>query len=376
MPHESTSLLSNQKDKMLNGNDAAAADSLSLDQSDPHAQFCALIGIPPSFVAERKDILGRNIDPRTLYARATRKRCDQVWAYTFTAALSNTLLLAQVVLGATLTALGASSSSHILITIFGVINTIVAGIVAYLKSRGQPMRARMFRDDLEHVVEEIENSKIMWLGIRDHVHGYSEIDTDDKISVRSEVARLTRLYESALKKYINNNPDMYNAGSGALDPIGGLRAKPGPAQQVPGKADAGQGAANGQAGGGAVTTAQAPAVDDADESPATAKTIKPDKPTDNASGKNGKDAKGAEEDQEKGESGGDGTKKDKQGSRNGGSDEEEEGTGSGLSNGNRKETNGGKGKGVEDVVQGANKEVTDIIQEVKKEAQGLKKSGE
>jgi hypothetical protein len=68
------------------------------------------------------------------------------------------------VFGATLTALGASESSHILITLFGVLNTIIAGLVAYLKSRGQPMRARMFRDDLEQVVIEIENSEVMWLG--------------------------------------------------------------------------------------------------------------------------------------------------------------------------------------------------------------------
>ena len=69
-----------------------------------------------------------------------------------------------MVLGAALTGLGASESSHVLITLFGAANTIIAGLVAYLKSRGQPMRARMFRDDLERVVDEIENSEVMWRG--------------------------------------------------------------------------------------------------------------------------------------------------------------------------------------------------------------------
>jgi hypothetical protein len=91
-----------------------------------------------------------------------------------TACLSNTLLLTQVVLGATLTAFGASESSHVLITIFGVLNTVIAGLVAYLKSRGQPMRTRMFRDDMERVVDEIENSEVMWLGISKGVLGYDE----------------------------------------------------------------------------------------------------------------------------------------------------------------------------------------------------------
>ncbi len=159
-------------------------------RSDFHEHFCQLIGVPPS---DESNAHLLRPSARTLYNRALRKRKAQNMTYGFTAALSNTLLLSQVVLGATLTALGASESSHVLITIFGVLNTVIAGLVAYLKSRGRPMRARMFRDDLEHVVEEIENSKTMWLGIRDGIHGYDEIDVDDKVSVRNEVARLTRL---------------------------------------------------------------------------------------------------------------------------------------------------------------------------------------
>ena len=242
---------------------------------DQHAQFCTLIGIPSNSVTSHQDLFAHKIDPRTLYARATRRRRDQIWAYGFTAALSNALLLLQVVLGATLTALGASQSSHVLITMFGVINTIVAGVVAYLKSRGQPMRARMFRDDLENVVEEIENSRTMWLGIRDGVHGYEDIDTDDKVSVRSEVARLTRLYESALKKYKENNPDLYGAGTGVLDPISGLRTKGAPAPQP---APASQAPAGDKSGESAPPAP--PTVDDPDESPATSKSVGADKDKD------------------------------------------------------------------------------------------------
>lgn len=228
---------------------------------DPHAQFCRLIGTAPP------DKHPHHLGDRTLYRRATQKRKAQNITYGLTASLSNTLLLSQVVLGATLTALGASESSHVLITLFGVLNTIIAGLVAYLKSRGQPMRARMFRDDLEHVVNEIENSETMWLGIKHNVHGYDEIDIDDNVSVRSEVARLTRLYDAAVKKYMQNNPDMYTAGGGLLDPITGLRARPGvvgpaPAATTPDAANA--------SSAPDPSPASAPA-DDADESPATTK---------------------------------------------------------------------------------------------------------
>lgn len=227
---------------------------------DPYSQFCRLIGIP---ISDKDSHATGN---RTLYARATCKRKSQSLIYGLTASLSNTLLLSQVVFGATLTALGASESSHVLITVFGVLNTIIAGLVAYLKSRGQPMRARMFVDDLEHVVDEIENSKTMWLGIKHRAHGYDEIDVDDEVSVRSEVARLTRLYESAIKKHMANNPDMYNTGGGVLDPITGLRARPGAGPQLPPVT-----AAEANNAAAPVPAAIAPPAPDPDESPATAK---------------------------------------------------------------------------------------------------------
>ncbi|KAL8939827.1 MAG: hypothetical protein Q9216_003149 [Gyalolechia sp. 2 TL-2023] len=250
--------------------------------SDPHSQFCTLIGIHPTDKSKLHQNLG-------LYPRAIQRRRAQQLEYGFSAALSNTLLLSQVVLGATLTALGASDSSHILITIFGVLNTVIAGIVAFLKSRGQPMRARMFRDDLDHVVEEIENSKTMWLGIRHGIHGYDEIDLEDKVSVRSEVARLSRLYESAVKKYVQNNPDAYSTAGGVLDAITGLRSRPTQGTHPDGQATEASiahpgytGASGGGGGGGGR--------DEAEESPATAKrkyTYRADKDADENSGSTG-----------------------------------------------------------------------------------------
>ena len=176
------------------------------NQDDPesiHQHFCMLMGMIPSDAANHKKL--PKPGPNTLYGRVLKRRRNQNRTYVFTATLSNTLLLTQVVLGASLTALGASESSHVLITVFSVLNTIFAGLVAYLKSRGQPMRSKMFRDDLDRVVDEIENSEIMWLGIANGVHGYDEIAIDDSVSVRSEVARLSRLYDKAVRTNTNND---------------------------------------------------------------------------------------------------------------------------------------------------------------------------
>ncbi|KIW04315.1 uncharacterized protein PV09_04608 [Verruconis gallopava] len=252
---------------------------------DYHAQFCKLVGIPPSDLPPDAPV--PSIGPKTLYGRALKLKRDQSRTYAITAAISNTLLLAQVVLGAAVTALGASESSHVLITLFGAANTIIAGVVAYLKSRGQPMRARMYRDDLERVVDEIENSEIMWLGISKHMHGYSEIDTDDEVTVRSEIARLTRLYDRAVRTNSMNNPDMYMAGQSLDNTNFALRKGPLPSGPVlpaivPPVPTTGAGPS---APAPSAPVAPLPIIPDPDESPASA----PPKPKDDPAKDKSKD---------------------------------------------------------------------------------------
>jgi hypothetical protein len=70
----------------------------------PHEQFCRLVGVPSSDPPPGAQ--GSKPRPTSLYERATRQRRSQNITYMVTASLSNTLLLTQVVLGATLTALG------------------------------------------------------------------------------------------------------------------------------------------------------------------------------------------------------------------------------------------------------------------------------
>lgn len=74
------------------------------DTNDPHGQFCALVGVPASNLPPGAE--APKPRPTSLYKRATRERHSQNITYMITASLSNTLLLTQVVLGATLTALG------------------------------------------------------------------------------------------------------------------------------------------------------------------------------------------------------------------------------------------------------------------------------
>lgn len=249
-------------------------------RDDVHDQFCQLVGVPPSDLPA-----GRKWRPpgRSLYERASDQRRSQSLTYQMTAFTNNLLLLSQVCIGAAVTGMGASGQSHIWITLLGAANTIIAGLVAYLKSRGQPMRARMYRDDLERVVDEIENSEIMWLGISKGVNGYDDIDTEDSVTVRSEVARLTRLYDKAVRNNTLNNPDMYGSGGEGGMAQAALRNRGPGGIQVPAALPAGPASAAPDSGADAAAPAPAPAqpeitlplVADPDESPATAKPTAP-----------------------------------------------------------------------------------------------------
>jgi hypothetical protein len=272
MPDESSPLL------QFPGMNGGSSDNLG----DRYQQFCHLVGLRPSNLPKGAEW---KANPDSLYQRAIRHRRNQGGTYVFTAALTNSLLLSQVVLGAALTALGASDASRVLVTVFGAMNTVIAGLIAFLKSRGQPVRARMFRDDLERVVDEIENSAVMWLGISRGAHGYDAIDPDE-VTVRSEVARLTRLYDRAVKSSTANDPDNYAAGtpgdpySAALRSRTGQPGPPGPAP-LPAPAPASSSA---PAAGPDPTPAPAPApaptsASDPDESPAS-KAPEPPKPKD------------------------------------------------------------------------------------------------
>ena len=227
--------MSDERTPLLQDSDEAREQNEGLI-GDRHSQFCHLIGTRPltlPLYSKHKP------HPESLYHRATTQRTKQHITYMFTATLTNTLIMSQIVLGAALTGLGASNASGVLITIFGAMNTIIAGAIAFLKSRGQPMRARMFRDDLERVVDEIENSAIMWLGISKNVHGYDAIDTDEQVTVRSEVARLTRLFDRAVKTNTLNDPDNYQFGgpsdlhAAALRDKTGVGAAPPPPAPAP-----------------------------------------------------------------------------------------------------------------------------------------------
>ncbi|KAJ6030658.1 hypothetical protein N7460_010924 [Penicillium canescens] len=108
----------------------------------------------------------------------------------------NLLAVAQVMIGAAITALGPTGGEHMLaITILGAFNTSIAGILALLKGRGFPHRLR-------RNMVELENGVLLR-------YGESEVLHDGDALIREVFQR----YITAQQIIESNQPDTYAGGT-------------------------------------------------------------------------------------------------------------------------------------------------------------------
>ena len=111
--------------------------------------------------------------------------------------------LSQIVVAATLTALGAADASYIAITVLGSVNTVIAGIQTYLKGQGLPNRLRQYEFGLRKLREYIEDRE------RDFSHA------DCTLNVDHEIADIADMYKAVRQTAEDNTPDNYLPMAGA-----------------------------------------------------------------------------------------------------------------------------------------------------------------
>ncbi len=121
------------------------------------------------------------------------------WKYHLCATLIESCLLLQIVIAAILIALGASSSSHTVITFFGALNTAIAGILALMKGQGLPHRLRQNWTQLRKVRERIVELDALFR------------QPDCHLDVNEEVDSIRKMYHAVRDTAENNRPDMYVA---------------------------------------------------------------------------------------------------------------------------------------------------------------------
>jgi len=100
-------------------------------------------------------------------------------------------LITQILIGAVLAALGSLANAHpTVITILGVLNTAIAGIVALLKGQGLPDRLRKDAYEMKKVQDFIEETDIR-LAIEDDIHPGELKDIIEKVFDLYNTARDT-----------------------------------------------------------------------------------------------------------------------------------------------------------------------------------------
>ena len=146
----------------------------------------------PKASSKRK---ARNIG---IYNRVATEEREAKLQYLFSAFLINTCLLAQVVFGAALTALGAGNGSHTQITILGAANTVIAAVLTFTKGQGLPNRLRQYQCSLRKIREHIEQKE------REFAQMDSMFDVD------KEMRRIIQMYEEVRQIDENNDPSTYH----------------------------------------------------------------------------------------------------------------------------------------------------------------------
>jgi hypothetical protein len=93
--------------------------------------------------------------------------------------------------------MGAANSNHVGITAFGAINTVIAGILTYLKGSGLPNRIRYYEHEWKRVREYIEQRE------RDFSR------QDCRLDVNEVVSTIEAMYEQVKVDIQSNTPDNY-----------------------------------------------------------------------------------------------------------------------------------------------------------------------
>ena len=175
-----------------------------------------------------------------LYNRICERGCILWWEFHICKWFIDLCLMAQIAFAATLTALGASRSSHTAVTVFGAINVAIAGVLALLKGQGQPLRLRKELNGLRKIRRHIEDRERMFeiphyvkveaekckcgcekskcedetedRGVRNK-HLDTEIeeikDKERENDLDSEIKEILKMYEDLMETIENNEPDFY-----------------------------------------------------------------------------------------------------------------------------------------------------------------------
>lgn len=148
-----------------------------------------------------------------IYARIVSEERKATYQYYTMSLIINVSFMSQIIVAATLTALGASNGSRFWITILGSINTVIAGIQTYLKGQGLPNRIKQYQFGLRKLREFLEDRE------RDFSH------KDCPLNVDKIIADVSAMYQAVRQTAEDNTPDTYLPMEGAGKKLLGQKDK-------------------------------------------------------------------------------------------------------------------------------------------------------
>lgn len=163
-------------------------------------KFQSLVGIQ----SIRTVVPGRPAPNPGIYKRTVDEESKAHSGYILTTYVVNTFFLLQIIVGAALTALGAAGGPAAAVTILGAVNTIVAGILTYLKGQGLPARLEQSLHLLRTLREHIEEREREFL------------EPDCPLDVDEVIQSIVQMYKEVRQTAADNAPGNVMAPKGAI----------------------------------------------------------------------------------------------------------------------------------------------------------------
>ncbi|KAK6948191.1 hypothetical protein Daesc_009955 [Daldinia eschscholtzii] len=176
--------------------------SYLVPEDNPLTLFRLMVGISTSpylGYSESSPVGTRPAANIGIYARVVHAEQKSKDRYKVFSILINACYFLQIVVAASLTAMGAAGVSHGAVTAFGAINTIIAGLLTFLKGSGLPARLKYYGNEWKKIREFIEQRE------RDFSR------TGCTLDVYEVVATIDRMYNNTKQEIEMNTPDGYTS---------------------------------------------------------------------------------------------------------------------------------------------------------------------
>ena len=157
-------------------------------------KFQTLIGINSPQILRATTVSGRPAPNEGIYKRTVDEEGRVQFQYKISNYFVNIGGMLQIVVGAALTALGAANGPSAVVTILGALNTVLAGMLTYLKGQGLPMRLEQYVHMLRTLREHIEERERELL------------EPDCWLDVDEELQRIAKMYQEVRQTAEDNAP--------------------------------------------------------------------------------------------------------------------------------------------------------------------------